>query len=343
MPRVLIADRFASSRWTIIRALDIARDVQVVGEVAGARRILPQVARTRPQVVLVAVEMLNGPLPELIRAIIEQARASIVVVADAADPRQRELANQALAAGAACVVPPMPKPSSPNFMPAARALVAAVVGAVPAPASAPAIVTTAVAREEHQRHKPSIPRQARIVALASSTGGPQALQELFAALPADFPLPILAVQHIAKGYVPELVRALAVNCRMRVKLAEHQERLASRTIYIAPDDYHLGVADRHTIELSAAPLVERFRPSASWLFSSVAHRFGASAVAVILTGRGRDGVAGLAEIRRAGGMIVAQGEERSAVYGMARAAVEAGLPDWVLPLPAIAGQLMALT
>jgi two-component system chemotaxis response regulator CheB len=166
---------------------------------------------------------------------------------------------------------------------------------------------------------------------------------LFAALPADFPLPILAVQHIAKGYVPELVRALAVNCRMRVKLAEHQERLASRTIYIAPDDYHLGVADRHTIELSAAPLVERFRPSASWLFSSVAHRFGASAVAVILTGRGRDGVAGLAEIRRAGGMIVAQGEERSAVYGMARAAVEAGLPDWVLPLPAIAGQLMALT
>jgi two-component system chemotaxis response regulator CheB len=183
----------------------------------------------------------------------------------------------------------------------------------------------------------------RIVALASSTGGPQALQELFAALPANFSAPILVVQHLAKGYLSHLVSALAPNCRIRVKLAEHFEPLARGTIYMAPDDYHLGVADRQTIELSEAPPVERFRPSATWLFSSVARHFGAAAVAVILSGRGQDGLAGLVEIRRAGGLILAQDEKSSAVYGMPRAAVEARLPDFVLPLPAIADRLIALS
>jgi two-component system, chemotaxis family, protein-glutamate methylesterase/glutaminase len=186
-------------------------------------------------------------------------------------------------------------------------------------------------------------RRARIVALASSTGGPRALQELLAALPSDFPVPILAVQHLAKGYAGHLVSALVANCRMRVKLAEHREPLAAGTIYIGPDDYHLGVADRHSIELAGAPPVEGFRPSATWLFSSVALHFGEVGVAVILSGMGQDGVAGLVEIRRAGGLIVAQDEASSVVYGMPRAAAEARLPDFVLPLPAIAQQLIALT
>jgi len=193
------------------------------------------------------------------------------------------------------------------------------------------------------RHKPSpISRRARIVALASSTGGPRALQDLLAALPSDFPLPILAVQHLAKGYARHLVSALAAHCQMRVKLAEHRESLASGTIYIAPDDCHLGVADCHSIELSGAPPVERFRPSANWLFSSVALHFGAGAVAVILSGIGQDGIAGLMEIRKAGGLVVAQDEASSAVYGMPRAAAEASLPDFVLPLSAIADQLIVL-
>jgi two-component system chemotaxis response regulator CheB len=193
------------------------------------------------------------------------------------------------------------------------------------------------------RDKPSLNgRRAGIVALASSTGGPRALQELLTALPSDFPVPILVVQHLARGYAGHLVSALAANCRNRVKLAEHREPLDVGTIYIAPDDYHLGVADRHSIELSGAPPLEGFRPSATWLFSSVALRFSADAVAVILSGMGQDGVAGLVEIRRTGGLIVAQDEASSAVYGMPRAAAEANLPDLVLPLPAIANQLIAL-
>ncbi len=185
--------------------------------------------------------------------------------------------------------------------------------------------------------------RARIVAIASSTGGPQALQELLTPLPADFRVPILVVQHMAQGYIAGLVSSLAAHSRMRLKLAEHQEPLCPGTIYVAPDDHHLGVAGQHSIDLSGAPPVKGFRPSATWLFSSVAQHFGAGALGVILTGRGQDGVAGLVEIRHAGGLIVAQDEQSSVAYEMPRAAVEAGLPDLVVPLPAIADQLMALT
>jgi two-component system, chemotaxis family, protein-glutamate methylesterase/glutaminase len=182
----------------------------------------------------------------------------------------------------------------------------------------------------------------RIVAMASSTGGPEALQEVLAALPADFAVPILAVQHMAKGYIGGLASALAAKCRMRVKLAEHRERLHRGTIYLAPDDYHLGVAGLHTIELSDAPEVEGFRPSATWLFSTVADYFRAGAIGVVLTGRGLDGVAGLIRIHRAGGLILAQDGSTAVAYEMPRAAVEAGVTDFILPLQEIAGRLKAL-
>lgn len=185
--------------------------------------------------------------------------------------------------------------------------------------------------------------RARVVAIASSTGGPQALQEVLTALPANFPVPILAVQHMAKGYVAGLARALAAKCRMRVKLAEHREFLRKGTIYVAPDDYHLGVADLYTIELSDALAMDGFRPSATWLFSTVADQFRAGAIGVVLTGRGRDGIAGLVKLHRAGGLVVAQDEESSVAPEMPQAAIEAGIADFVVPLHEIAGQVMALT
>jgi len=185
--------------------------------------------------------------------------------------------------------------------------------------------------------------RARIVAIASSTGGPQALQEVLTALPANFAVPILTVQHMAKGYVAGLASALAAKCRMRVKLAEHRESLRPGTVYLAPDDYHLGVAGWSTIELSDAPAVQGFRPSATWLFSSVAHYFRAGAIGVVLSGRGLDGIAGLVEIHRAGGLIMAQDEESSVAYEMPRAAVEAGIADFVASLSGLAHQMIALT
>ncbi len=127
-----------------------------------------------------------------------------------------------------------------------------------------------------------------------------------------------------------------------MKLAEHDERLAPGVVYLAPDDRHLGVSGAGCAQVIDAPPVETFRPSATFLFQSLAAGFGSSAIGVMLTGMGNDGVVGLGRVRAAGGTVVAQDEASSVVFGMPRAAIQAGIVDSVLPLEMIAGQLQKL-
>ena len=131
---------------------------------------------------------------------------------------------------------------------------------------------------------------------------------------------------------------------LRVKLAKDGEALQPRTVYLGVDDHHLGVSLDRKVHLSSAPAVGGFRPSGTFLFESVAAAFGRSALAVILTGMGRDGVDGLRAIRRAGGRTIAESEATAIVYGMPAAAVNAGLADYVLPLDqvcaAVAGMVV---
>lgn len=183
------------------------------------------------------------------------------------------------------------------------------------------------------------PRNAgQLVAIASSTGGPGALQQIFSELPRDFAAPILVVQHIAGGFAESLVRSFR-GTGLTIKLAEDGEPLRPGMVYIAPDDRHLGVSSRNTVMLSAGPPIEGFRPSATHLFETAAKAFGPQLTAVVLTGMGRDGVAGLRAVHEAGGAIIAQDRETSAVFGMPKAAIENGFVDQVLPLGEIAREL----
>jgi len=294
---------------------------------------------------IVGVNLLFGESPAAIAAVMNRTNIFTVVLADDDDPDQRALAGLALKAGAARVLPPMPPPSADDFVRAALRLYAILQSGGSREPSADARDTIqGVERPSRARSREQPPRP-MVIALASSTGGPRALHELLAALPADFPLPVLSVQHIVRGLVDDFVNVLAANCRIRVKLAEDGEPLIGTTAYIAPDDWHLEVAqprDNYAIGLSAAEPVEGFRPSASILFASIAHRFGAGALAVVLTGMGTDGISGLVEVRRAGGFILTQDESSSANYGMPGAVAEAGLSDLGLPLADIAAYLTGL-
>jgi two-component system chemotaxis response regulator CheB len=178
----------------------------------------------------------------------------------------------------------------------------------------------------------------QIVAIASSTGGPGALQHIFSELPGDFAAPILVVQHIAGGFADSLVRSLGTTA-LTIKLAQDGETLKPATVYIAPDNRHLGVSSRNTVMLSNAPPIEGFRPSATFLFEAAAKAFGSQLTAIMLTGMGRDGVAGLPLVRELGGTVIAQDRETSTVFGMPKVAIENGFVDRVLPLGAIAREL----
>lgn len=182
-----------------------------------------------------------------------------------------------------------------------------------------------------------------VVTMTASLGGLAALAHVLGGLPADFPVPVLVVQHLSARFPSHLVELLAPRCALAVTWAEPGRLLRRGVIYVAPPDQHLLIGRTHNVRLTRQPHVSFVRPSADVLFESVAAAYRARAIAVVLTGTGRDGARGAGAIKRAGGRVLAQDEATCAAFGMPRAAITAGCVDFVLPLATIAPALVALT
>jgi two-component system chemotaxis response regulator CheB len=186
-------------------------------------------------------------------------------------------------------------------------------------------------------------RQAEVVVIGSSTGGPNALTEVLAGLPADFPAPIVIVQHLPANFTSFLARRLDAAGPLAVHEAAGGDRLAPGQVWIAPGDRHLEIQARSgAFELITTddPLVNSCRPAADVLFRSASAAFRESTLAVILTGMGQDGLAGCRSIREAGGQVIAQDRETSVVWGMPGQVTEAGLADIVLPISEIGAEMV---
>jgi two-component system chemotaxis response regulator CheB len=166
-------------------------------------------------------------------------------------------------------------------------------------------------------------RRASIIGICASTGGPPVLRDVLAQLPLGFPAPVLVVQHITRGFAEPLARWLDECIQLPVGMAA-DAAWARPGVWIAPDDAHLALGPDFRLRLDRRPLGHGHRPSGDVLLRSAADSVGSRAAAVILTGMGRDGAQGLAAVRRAGGVTIAQDEATSAVYGMPRAAAECG-------------------
>lgn len=175
----------------------------------------------------------------------------------------------------------------------------------------------------------------RVLAIGASTGGPAALAKLLGGLPPDLTVGVVVVQHIAEGFVPGLVSWLSTVTILSVKEAENGERLEAGSVYIAPTGAHTIVAGGGRLSLLDTPPVDSQRPAVDVLFESVQKHYHKGAVAVLLTGMGRDGAKGLKAIREAGGRTIAQDEASCVVYGMPKAAVELDAAEQVLPLSEI--------
>jgi two-component system chemotaxis response regulator CheB len=186
----------------------------------------------------------------------------------------------------------------------------------------------------------------RVIAIGVSTGGPNALAAIIPELPVGFGVPILVVQHMPAMFTNLLAKRLNAQSAVTVVEARGGEALQAGSVYIAPGHAHLIVERRgrqvFTV-LSQAPPQHSCRPSVDVLFRSVAGAFGAGALGVVLTGMGRDGVEGSEELARAGARILVQDEATSVVWGMPGLVAKTGLADRVLPLWAIAGELVRRT
>jgi len=188
-----------------------------------------------------------------------------------------------------------------------------------------------------------LPKHAHVVAVGASAGGLNALSLILGGLPADFPAPVLVVQHLAPDFPSQLAHILSRHTNLHVKQAEQGDRLHAGWAYVAPPGRHLLVGSDRTLSLTQTHKVHYCRPSADVLFASVAASFGPSAVGVILTGGDGDDAAGIEAIRAAGGVTLAQDVPSSQQPSMPRSAAATGAVDFVLPLPEIAAALMALT
>lgn len=181
-----------------------------------------------------------------------------------------------------------------------------------------------------------------IVALAASAGGLQAISTLLAALPIDFPVPILVVQHLSPHQPSLMVDILTRRIALPVTQAVEGDTLRPGHVYLAPPDRHLVVTGQKTLSLTLTEKVHHVRPSGNVLFESVAVCYGIGAVAVILTGGDGDGSTGLLAVKAAGGQTIAQDEASSESFSMPRTAIETGGVDHVLALEDIAPMLLSL-
>ena len=181
-----------------------------------------------------------------------------------------------------------------------------------------------------------------IIAMAASAGGLNALTHVLAALPRDFPVGILVVQHLDPRHRSLMADILGRRTALKVAEAAHGHRVRPGLIYVAPPDHHLLVDSDGVLTLTHTELVHFVRPSADLLFESTAASFRERAIAVVLSGSGSDGAMGVKAIKKMGGTVIVQDQESSEFYGMPGAAQQTGAVDFILPLQEIAPALQTL-
>jgi two-component system chemotaxis response regulator CheB len=279
---------------------------------------------------------------EATRRIMSEHPTPIVVIADSIEDSSLKISMNALRAGALTVVEKPVGLSSDGY--------AAIASTICTQLYIMSQVPVVRQRSFTPWREAAVPRREpewgmkhpSIMGIAASTGGPPALAKVLGALPLDFPLPILLVQHMGAPFMEGFASWLNGLTQLEVRLAQDQEIPGAGRVYVAPGDRHLLLSPAGTLKLSAEPPLGNQRPSATMLFQSMARSVGRRGLGVILTGMGEDGAQGLVELRQAGGYAVAEDESTAVVYGMPAAAARMGGINVSLPLDLIAPRILRL-
>ena len=338
--RVLVVDDSALMRKLLGDILSSDPRIEVVGTAFDGQDGLEKIVALSPDVVTLDVEMPRKDGLALLEEIM-RTRPMPVVMVSSLTQEGAEVTLKALSLGCVDFVGKPSGSISTNIQIVGAELISKVVMASTVRVRAlRASLTPTPPVSIPVRRSPVLGGRGRreIVAIAASTGGPMALHQLLAALPGNFPLPIVVTQHMPMGFTALFARRLDAVSPLEV--VEGFEGLALRPglVVIAPGGSHLLVRRRGAeafCALSDAPPVLSVKPSANIMFSSVADEFGGNVVGVVLTGMGRDGADGSVALHGKGARIIAESRQTCVVYGMPRAAVEAGVVDEVLPLPEI--------
>ncbi|RXR04385.1 protein-glutamate methylesterase/protein-glutamine glutaminase [Pseudoxanthomonas composti] len=349
--KAMVIDDSAVVRQVLVAVLDDAPGIEVIAAAADPLLAMDKMRQQWPDVIVLDVEMPKMDGITFLRKIMSE-RPTPVVICSTLTEKGARVTMDALAAGAVAVVT-KPKLGLKQFLTdSAEEMIATVKSAaranlkrLSARPAAPAVK----AETKHnadvilpaQGNRPLSQTTERVVAIGTSTGGTQALEEVLTALPRVCP-GIVIVQHMPEKFTAAFAARLDTLCQISVKEAANNDRVVPGRALIAPGGKHMLLrrsGAQYFVEVLDGPPVNRHRPSVDVLFRSAARAAGGNALGIIMTGMGDDGAVGLLEMRQAGAHTVAQDEQSSVVFGMPKEAIKRGGVEKILPLNAMAREI----
>lgn len=337
--RVLVVDDSVVVRKLLSEALASSPEVQVAGTASNGAIALAKIPQLNPDVITLDIEMpgLNGI--ETLTEIRKLYSKLPVIMFSTLTEQGAAITLEALSRGASDY---MTKPSNTSSLASAMEqlrgdLMAKII------ALGRRSITPSTAPFASPARRLSVDRRIEILAIGTSTGGPNALAEVIPRLPKDFPIPTVIVQHMPPLFTRLLADRMNSQSKLRVREAEAGKPVEAGQVWIARGDYHMTVSRKGAgavLNLNQDPPENSCRPAVDVLFRSVAHAYGANVLAVVMTGMGSDGARGAAHIREAGGEILVQDEASSVVWGMPGAVVSSQLADKICPLSEISQEIV---
>lgn len=337
---VLIAEDSPTQREVLTFMLEEAGGFEIVGTARDGLEVVSAAERLRPDIILMDCHMPNANGFEATQAIMQRCPTPIVMVSSTLAQDEVEHTFDAIKNGALAFLAKPTLDDGPEETKARETLFQTL--RLMSEVKVVGRRSTAVKKPPASVGVPLAEPATKVIAIAGSTGAPGVIAEILAAAAEPSMAPILIVQHMASGFVGGFARWLSSAAGFPVKVAEPGMRPIVGEAYLAPDDLHMGLDGVGRIVLSTDPPEQGFRPSANFLFRSVARSAGASALGVLLTGMGRDGATGLLALRQAGAMTIAQNEASCVVFGMPREAIAVGAALHVLA-PAQVARVLAST
>lgn len=348
MIKILIVDDSKTECLLLKKIFESQEDMHVIGIAHDGKEAVEMTALLKPDIVTMDLEMPVMDGHTATRLIMSQHPVPIVVISAKLDDTSADMTFLALEAGAVSVISKPNNVIGKGFSSSEKKMIETIRSMAEIKVIKRRFKSLTPSQKTpvlpEKKYKPS--DYFEIIAIGTSVGGPQTLKKLLSQLPADFPVPIVIVQHISTGFIDGFAKWLNNNISLKVKLAENNEILKKGIIYFAPDNAHFTVTRANgelMSQLISGEPVSGFYPSITVLLNSIAKTSGKNAIGILLTGMGSDGADGLLKLKQANGHTLIQDEKSCVVFGMASVANSLGAVDQCIEIDRMADYLIKTT